>query len=116
MALDDISLSFLGLIHQVNVPIVDNSVVTLIDGEVDNRAWVWRLEISSNVAAKFIIRSGSNTIFEMHSGQKWGHVHTSEARSPRYVTNEGEPLTIQSDQASIDANVYIQYQMRKVES
>lgn len=115
MALEDINLSFLGEVKQAHVPITDNSVVTLVEYEVDSRIWVWRLEISSNIAAKFTVRSGSNIIFEMHAGQKWGHVGMSEARSPRYVTNEGESLTIQASEGSLDANVYLQYQVRKVE-
>jgi hypothetical protein len=116
MSLEDIELSNLGPVHQANVPITDGSVVTLVDYEVGQRIWVMRFEISSNVASKFSIRSGNNKIFDMHAGQKWGHVNPSETRAPRYVTNAGEPLTIQSSQSSVDANVYIQWQMRGPEA
>ncbi len=116
MPLEDIELSGLGTLHHANIPITDGSVVTLIEEEEGYRAFVYRFEISSNVASIFTIRSGNNKIFDMHAGQKWGHVDPSEIRAPRYATNTGEPLTIQSSQSSVNANVYLQWQMKGPEA
>ena len=115
MVLDNINLSYLGLIQQAHISIPDNSLITLVDYEPGFRICVWRFEISSNLASKFTVRSGSNIIFEMHAGQNWGNVNSADSRLPRYISNEDERLTIQSSVASLDANVYIQYQMRRVE-
>ena len=112
MALDDISLSFIGTVKQRRIAIPNNSLITLIEGDIDKRIWVWRFEISSAVAAKFTIFSGTNPIFEMHSGRKWGHVDPSESRSPRYITNSGEDFIIQASVASLDAKVYLQWQVK----
>ena len=115
MALEDINLSYLGLVKQQNVNLSNNSVVTLVEGDPDQRIWVWRFDISSDLASKFIIRSGDNVIFEMHGGQKWGSLEPSESRAPRLLTNEGEDLTIQAIATSLYANVYMQWQVRAIE-
>jgi hypothetical protein len=116
MPFEDIELSGVGPVHHARIPITDGSVVTLVEGEENLRVWIWRMEISSNVASKFTLRSGNKPIFDMHAGQKWGHVDGSEARSPRYVTDVGDSFTVQSSQSSVDANVYLQWQMKGPEA
>lgn len=111
MALESINLSHIGDVQQVNVNITDDSITTLVEEEYGQRIFVYRLVISSNLAAKFTLRSGNtNDIFSMHGGARWGHGEYSESRLPLYSTNDGEALTIQQlTQDTIDANVYIQY-------
>jgi hypothetical protein len=113
MVLEDINLS-IGVVKQVCVPIRDNSVVTLVQGEVGSRIWIRRIELSSDITAKFTIRSGSNIIFEKHYGQIGVQVNPWTG-SPCFVANEGESLTIQSSKTSLDANVYLQYQLLRWE-
>ena len=92
-----------------NVDITSNTILQLVPGVAGARIKIRRLEISSDIAAKFTISSGVNSIFSMHAGQLWGRIDKDSDECGKYVCNTGEAFNIQSDQASLDANIYLQY-------
>lgn len=109
MALDNITEDLKKDYQQKNQAITDNSLITLVAAVAGQRIKVIALVLSSDTAAEFSLNSGSNIIFNFHGGANWGTVNLPQGNTPLFYSNAGEALTIQCDQASLDANVYIKY-------
>jgi len=109
MALEDIEESLQKTYKQKNQAITDNSLITLVAGEPGKRVKIMSMLISGDTASEFALKSGSNMIFNFHAGANWGTVNWTSNKTPLFYGNVGEDITIQNDQASLDANVYIKY-------
>ena len=110
MALENIDESFTIPILHKNVAVTNNAITTIVACVAGQRVKVLSIAISSDTASKFTLRSGnSETIFDFHSGANWGSITHAPNKFPLYVTNVGDALTIQSNDISLDANVYVQY-------
>ena len=109
MALEDIQEDLQKTYKQKNQVIADNSLITLVAGESGKRVKIVAILISGDTASEFLLRSGSNSIFNFHAGANWGTINWASIKDPLFYGNVGEAITIQNDQASLDANVYIKY-------
>jgi len=109
MALEDIQEDLQKTYSQKNQVIADNSLITLVAGVDSKRVKIISICISGDTASEFLLRSGSNCIFNFHAGANWGSVNFSATKDPLFYGNVGEAITIQNDQAALDANIYIKY-------
>ena len=109
-ALENITSPMRKTLSQANVNVTDNMITQLIPAVAGTRIKVVRLEIGSDTAAKFNLRSGnSDDIVAIHLPQDTGHYESAPDGEGKYICNSGEALTIQSDAAALDANVYVRY-------
>lgn len=97
-------------LYHANIKVTNNLITTVVAAVAGSRIRVRRLEIGSNTAGKFSLRSGNvNDIIDIFLAQNNSHFDGVTDELGKYIANEGEALTIQSNQASLDANVYVQY-------
>lgn len=108
MALSDIEIRPRGIFKRKYFSITDNSLISLVTAFAGYRIEIYKMRISSDTAAKWALKSGSNNLFDFYGGASWGYCET-DLEVPLFVTETGEALTIQSDVASLNANVQLWY-------